>query len=275
MSVATVTTAVRRWVQDEPWEDYLSAPYTAGQTILSVEQPTAWEEGDILDFADGEQMRVKTTPTANPLAVKYAHNDTTNANHASGDVALKGPRYGTHEITSAITHVTENWLFPDVFVAREATLVPSSSTVIYELPSDFEDVISIVQTASGTVDDVLWVTDYRVLPPVDAAHATSRKALRVASWPRNDANATLVYAARPSTSTMTTDMEPVIALGVAAMLLKAEALEVSERAPDEDDRPFRHIRTARELERAFQEEKRRLRSRLLAQYGGPGRRFIR
>jgi hypothetical protein len=65
---------------------------------------------------------------------------------------------------------------------------------------------------------------------------------------------------------MTTAMEPMIAYGVAAMLLRTEMAEKGDRF-DEDDRSGRGLRNARELERTFTEEKQRLKTTLMPAWG--------
>lgn len=276
MTVATTITAIREIVQDEPWEAPISGAYTAGGTSLTIATYyTGLVEGDILDFAyDGtyEQFRVIPTPSSSTVAVKIAHNGTTNANHASGAYFVKNPRFGTQQIVNAITHIVGTRLWPDLWVPTTTTITPNPTvTNIYDLPSDYESFISLVQTATGTIEDIVYVNTVQELLDVPTGISSTLKALRITGWPRDDVNATLTYRAKPTTTNMTSAMEPVIALGVAAYLLRTEAGEKADRF-DEDDRPGRMLRSAQALERQFQFEKQQVRAQLLQQWG-PVRRF--
>lgn len=273
MTVATVITDVRRMVQDEPWEDYLGGAYTAGGATVTVTTYTMWEAGDRMDFpgvdssGSYEEMRVKTTPSSTTVSVKTGHNDTTNQNHANGAVILKNPRFGTDQIAKAITHVVNTRLWPDIWVVATSSITPSpGTTVIYDLPSDYESFISLAQVASGALEDLTYARGLTELRNVPTAVSATNKALRVPNWPRVDVAATLFYRARVTTTSMTSEMEPLIALGAAAYLLTTEAHEKADRI-DQDDNTLRMVRNARELERAFDQEKRRLKAALMPQWG--------
>jgi hypothetical protein len=143
MAIADIVTHVRRLVQDEPWADFLSSSYTAGGTTVSTVAPTGWEEGAVMDFpATLQQMRVRSTPTANPITVTISWNNTTNASESNGATIFRDPRFGSDQIDKMITHVVDTRLWPDVWVKGTTTITPSSSTNIYDMPTDYEDFTS-------------------------------------------------------------------------------------------------------------------------------------
>lgn len=273
MTVATTITDVRRMVQDEPWEDYLGGAYTAAGATVTVTTYTMWEAGDIMDFpgvesgGSYEQMRVKTTPSSTTVSIKYSHNDTTNQNHANGATILKNPRFGTDQIAKAVSHIVSTRLWPDIWVVSTSSITPTpGSTLIYDLPADYESFVSLVQLRGGSLEDLVYARGVQELRNVPSAVSATNKALRVANWPRVDVAATLFYRARVTTTSMTSEMEPLIALGTAAYLLTTEAHEKADRV-DQDDNTMRMVRNARELERAFEIEKRRLKAALMPQWG--------
>lgn len=262
MTLATVVTDVRRIVQDEPWESVLTGSYTAPATTLTIATFADLERGFVLDFSeDGtlEQFRVSAEPSSSTVSVKPAHNNTTNSNHANGAVFSVNPRYGSDQISKAITHIVNTRLWPDLWIVVDSSITPTPTTTnIYDLPADYEDIIELVQVGTGSIEDLVLVPIEREIRIAPDAVSASNKALRITRWPRTDANATLWYRTRVTTANMTAEMEPVIALGTAAYLLRTETQEKLDR-PDEDDRPGRMQRAARDLERLFEEEKTRLR----------------
>jgi hypothetical protein len=273
MALIDVVAHIRRLVQDEPWEDFLTGVYTAPAATVTVNSPTSWEEGDIMDFYTDpsgtpsyEQMRVKADATANPVSVKVAHNDTTNLSHANGVPILKSPRYGSDQIAKMATHVVTTQLWPDIFVVLNQTIVPSTTTAIYDLPADFEDFVTIAQQAAGPIEDLRYLNRVDVLNNVPAGISANGKALRIwGSWPRIDINGTLYYRAKVTAATMSADMEHMIAYGSAINLLRGEMQEKNDRL-DEDDRVGRAYRSLRDFQRVYDEEKQRLRTTLMQRW---------
>lgn len=269
MALTDVIAEVRRLVQDEPWEDYLSSSYSIGGTQVSVVKPASWEEGDTMDFDDAtfEQFRVKADGTTNPLSIKFGHNGTTNANHASGATVLKNPTYGSDQISKAATHIIDTKLWPDVWVVAETTITPNPTSVIYDLPADYEDFVAMSQVSYSTIEDLDLMGPVRELLNVPTAVSASNKALRILGWPRMDVAATLFYRTRVTVTNLPDAMETMVALGTASYLKRTEMVSKDDR-PDQDDRPGRMYRSGRELERLFIEERRSIRSQLMARWGG-------
>lgn len=141
---ASLIKRVRRELDDEPWESYLTAAYTAGSGQISVADPTQLSEGDVLEFADGTQLRVQSTPSANPVSVKGGHNDTTDTSQANGAVFVVNPEFAYHEIEEAIsTAIAELW--PWVWRVATTTITASQGRLYYPLPADFRELIAVTQ----------------------------------------------------------------------------------------------------------------------------------
>jgi hypothetical protein len=281
VALADVITHVRRLIQDEPWEDFVTSAYTATDLTIQVNSPTSWEEGDIMDFYTDpsggsppvyEQMRVKADATANPVSIKFAHNDTMNLSHANGIPMLKNPRYGSDQISRMAIHVIETQLWPDIFVVQSTSLTPSVATAIYDVPADYEEFVTIAQLASGDIEDVRYINRVDELLNVPTSIAATGKALRMwGSWPRLDVNGTLYYKAKATFITLPAEIEAMVAYGTSIALLRAEMQEKNDR-PDEDDRVGRAYRSLRDLQRAFDDERQRARARMMAK-SGTKRRF--
>lgn len=137
---------VRKQLDDEPWEDFLSSGYTAASGQVSVNQPTQWFEGDRMEIDDGSGniLRVKATPVSNPISVKAGHNDTTDANAANGAAVLKNPEFEHDEILQAIQRTIDS-LWPYAWVKDTASIAPVAGVHIYALPATFKELISAVQ----------------------------------------------------------------------------------------------------------------------------------
>lgn len=146
MSLAetTLIARVRKALQDEPWEDTLSSGYTAASGTASFTQPTQWAEGDRAEFADGNILRVKATPSANPVSVKGGHNDTTDVNEASAAVALKNPEFEYGAIREAAQIVLDS-LWPWAWTVATTNLTAAAGVQLYALPAAFRELISATQ----------------------------------------------------------------------------------------------------------------------------------
>lgn len=278
MTVATVLTRVRDILQDEPWSSTIGGAYTAGGTTLTI---AAWDElveGDVLDFQDDgtyEQFLVTADPTNSTVAVAGGYDGTTNANHSNGARFYKSPRFRSNQLVQAISHIVDTRLWPDLWIVSSTTITPSpATTLLYDLPSDFRGFLNdaqyLVQAKPGAIEDVMY--NFGTVQQVPVAISASGWALRVKQWRRTDADATLLYRAKVTTTNMTSVMEPVIALGVAAYVIQTESLEKADRF-DEDDRTGRMRRNARDAWQMFEAEK-KVQAKLLSDvYGKPANRF--
>ena len=278
MTIATTLALVRDILNDEPWSDTINASYTAAAMTITITDFAELVRGDTLDFQDDatyDLFIVDATPTTSTVTVGIGYDGATNANHANAARYYKSPRYASKNIVAALTHVINTRLWPDLWILSTATLTPAITTTnLYDLPSDFlaflNDNQYLYQAATGGIEDVVY--SYGQLVQVPAAISASGWALRVRNWRRTDVAATLFYRAKVTTANMTSGMEPVIALGTAAYLLTTESGEKADRF-DEDDRPGRMLRSARELWRQFDSEKQKLAKTLTDTYGKPPVRF--
>lgn len=147
VNAETLLKRVRKMLDDEPWEDYLSAGYTAASGSVSVVQPTQWAEGDRMEVDDGSGniLRVKTTPSGNPISVKGGHNDTVDANASSGATVLRNPSFEHDEIAHSIQRTIDG-LWPFVWVKDTLNLTAATGVHIYPVSSaTFKELISVTQ----------------------------------------------------------------------------------------------------------------------------------
>lgn len=278
MTTATVLALVRDILSDEPWSDTINASYTTPAATMTISDYAELVRGDTLDFQDDgsyDLVLVNDNPTSSAVSVSNGYDGSTAASHSNGARYYKSPRYASHKIVAAITHVVNTRLWPDLWVPSTSSITPSpSSTNLYDLPADFlsleNDNMYLYQAALGSIEDPVY--SYGQVVKVPSSVSTSTLALRVTHWARTDVNATLFYRAKVTTSNMTAAMEPVIALGTAAYLRSIEAAEKAERF-DEDDRAGRTLRSARDLWTHFDEEKQKLAKTLSDVYGKPPNRF--
>lgn len=270
MTVATVLAKVRNILSDEPWSDTINAAYTAPATTFTITDYTELVRGDTLDFQDDgtyDLFLVDATPSSSTVTVGISYDGATNANHSNGARYYKSPRFSSKDIVEALTHIVDTRLFPDVWIMTSDTITPDpDNTVLYELPSDYQSFISLVQESDSDVSDVIYTAPDNELLSVPTSLSSTNKALRVSQWARDDVDATLFYRARPTVSSMTTEMEPIIAIGTAAYLLTTETVPKVDR-PDEDDRTGRMRRNATSLWNEFEAEKHNLRTQLINQWG--------
>ncbi len=182
---------VRKYLEDEPWEDKLTAGYTSGTTFTSVtvNAPTKWGEGNIMEVDDntGSQLKVTATPSANPVAVKSGHNDSADSNHSNGVVLLKNPRFSYDLIYQALTNVCNSDLWPAIYVVNLDEVTPVNGTLLYAAPTDIEDLVTVSQKTTGTPTDVGYFNtrgypQMRLLFNVDADVSASYRAYRITDW---------------------------------------------------------------------------------------------
>jgi hypothetical protein len=152
VNAETLLKRVRKMLDDEPWEDFLTAQYTAGAGSVTVNQPTQWAEGDRMEFDDGGGNigRVKATPTVNPVTIKVGHNDTTDATSVNGTALLKNPEFEHDEILHAIQRVIDS-LWPFVWVKDTENITTAVGVYIYPIVSTtFKELIAATQDITPT-----------------------------------------------------------------------------------------------------------------------------
>lgn len=271
MSLATAVVDVRTLLRDMPFTDTITtAPTTGAGTSMVVSTAAAWEVGDVLEFTGPattgryEQVLI-TANSSGTLTIVRAYNETTAGTHTTAELARKNPRFGGVQIEEAINNVLDNETFPEIWQVNEASVTPSpTTTYIYDLPAAYEGFVDLVMLRTGTEDLVrIRATEDDNVP---VAISATNKALRVGSWPRTDVNATLFYRARITSASFPADVEPVVAWGAVARLLKSEGAGVADRR-DEQDRQGRIFRASRFFDEEFRAAKGRYRAGLMARWG--------
>jgi hypothetical protein len=269
VALADVISDARRILEDDPFQDELSDALTSSPTdrSLSVDQPGAWEEGDIGEFVDGERIYVHDIPTAgaNPFTITRGHDNTTAAAHAVDDIVLKNPRYSYDQISRAINR-TADVLYPEVFEVKTTSITPSTTANIYNLPTEYEHFLDLQQQATGTITDIVQIVPLSEVWNVPVAILASGKGLRI-RFARGDVNATLTYGAKVGSGVSDAQAQRILALGTALQLLKSEAGIKADRAGDRDDRTRRMLQAARFIGEEFEAAKSSYRAALQARWG--------
>jgi uncharacterized protein (DUF2132 family) len=214
-------------VQDEPISDSIAtapSPASSGTTI-SPTTASLWFQGDVVDVpAVSEQFLITSADQTAPFTIVRGYNETTAGSITTAHRLFKNPRFGTAQIEEAITRMTER-MWPEVYELKTTTITPATSTtVLYDLPSDFEEIVELYQTADSTIEDIIRLNATPVWN-VDTTIASSGKALRITSFARDDVTAYLTYQAKVSTATSDTTLQHLLALGTAYELLTNEAAQ--------------------------------------------------
>lgn len=205
ITIETLVTRVRNELEDDPWVDYLSSSYAAASGSVSVAQPTMWAEGDRMEVDDGSGniLRVKTTPSSNPITIKAGFHNTTDANASSGAAVLKNPEFEHDEVLNAIKRVIDG-LRPYIYVVRTSTINFAAGVKIYAVPSDYRKFINLTQDVTPTaaptkfavvrygVDKGYPVAEVRDVPTTVAASGVGLYLPVVVTTPTT--TATLTYA---------------------------------------------------------------------------------
>ncbi len=273
MSTATTESLIhriRRELEDEPWEDYITSSSTAADTTITVNQGSAWTEGDVGEFDDGSLDQFKVaTGTTSPITVRRGHNDTTATQHDSGAVVLKNPKLGGWQILNALEEtVAELW--PYVWVTRSTTVTPSTTETVYTMPVDFIDLISVTQQQTpatpaayisyGARGGAMPATVMRGLP---VASVGSGMALNIPILDNTTNAITVRYRAEPTLTDIEEGlMSTTVVLGACGKL--AVALDSSRVVMQPPNAPYgQGLRSAQWYELKFRENRWRLRNLLL------------
>jgi hypothetical protein len=142
----------RKNVLDEPYEDYStdSLDDQITSTSISVNAPSKWKEGDIMEPRDNtlEMFKVRIGG-ASPVIVKRGHNDSNIGTHAQGVTLLKNPRFSGDEIGEALTRICFN-LWPQAWREGTISITPVSGQSLYALPADVRDLVRVTQDVTPT-----------------------------------------------------------------------------------------------------------------------------
>lgn len=149
ITAAQIRTAIKdelfgAGVTERPFETLLTAISLAADDTLDVLDGDAWDVGDIGEFADGEQVFVKSV-ALNVVTVVRGWNGTTAADRAVDDVLTKNPKWTIKQIDQAFDWVLQD-LRPDVYDLETKELTYDPSTRWYDLSAAGDDRIYDVLT---------------------------------------------------------------------------------------------------------------------------------
>lgn len=283
MALADIRSDVRRLIMDMPLSDGIStapSPASTGTTI-SFSNAGFWEQQDVVDFPDtGTAALITSASGANPFTIVRDHLDTPAGSITTAHRALKSPRFLTNNIDEAITRAAETAWKDGLYEVSSTTITPSPTTTsIYDLPSDYEAFVAMTQTSTASVENLLYYPPPGAIDEllnVPSGISSTNKALRVTSWYRTDANATLFYKAKISTATTEAQLQRIVSLLAADQLLGHEIVRKADRK-DEQNRTQRIFFARREIREAYKEAAASWRAVLNRRESSPQRprRFVR
>lgn len=136
ITAAQIRTAIKdelfgAGVTERPFETLLTAISLTADDTLEVLDGDAWDVGDVGEFADGEQVFVKSV-ALNVVTVVRGWNGTTAADRAVDDVLTKNPKWTIKQIDQAFDWVLQD-LRPDVYDLETKELTYDPSTRWYDL----------------------------------------------------------------------------------------------------------------------------------------------
>lgn len=144
VTVATFVQQARDLLEDNPWRDYESGALASGGTALTVADGTDWQEGDIVEWSDGDQAYVRSV-AGNILTLKRNINGITATGHSDGDEVFKNPRFSYYRIQRAGQTVMK-MLFPWAWQVTSATVTTTATTEWHDLgDSDALDLVQVSQ----------------------------------------------------------------------------------------------------------------------------------
>lgn len=142
VSQSALIPRVRTFLNDKPYVTTGTAA-NAADTTIDVTDGTRWEEGAIGEFQDtGDQFYVQSV-AGNVLTVIRGWNGTTAAGHTAITL-FRDPTYFYKDINEALTAAL-NGLWPYAWKKTTLNITPDTTTVWFDLASDFVDVITARQ----------------------------------------------------------------------------------------------------------------------------------
>lgn len=132
-TAATLIQRTRRFLQDWPEGDSLTASCTANSTTLTVADATIYTPGHLMQIGtEGMQVRSGVSTT---LTVLRGARGTTATTHANGDTILIRPRFLDSQYLDALNSgisATFPWIYQPV---TDDTTVADSTTYEYTIPN--------------------------------------------------------------------------------------------------------------------------------------------
>jgi len=233
LSEADLVRLVRIELEEQPWQDYLTTAFNAGDVTMAVADPAKWAQGDIAEIDDGlgEMVLVKVDGVAaTPVSVRRGYNGTVAQDHANNAPVTKGRRWSYQQIASAIgKEVPRMW--PHAWLEGGPTTgTPVASVRWYALPAGAMDLIDVLQLRTGTSLDYIRYGDGKGPPVVFEPRHPSLGAPAI-GFPQGVAtNTTTVKVSWRRKVLVAADVEDglmaeVVVSGVCSRLMAAEETE--------------------------------------------------
>ncbi len=156
--LASLVGRVRRRAKDGPVRAYVNNnPLTAAATEITIRtgDVSRFKDAGIpCSFDDGTDELVVTSaaadPTTSKVAVDRAQDGTAAAEHVFNTPILIRPRFSNAELIDRIMGIVENELWPQVWLAGEASLEYQAVNEYYspDVP-DIEEIVYAYQLVSG------------------------------------------------------------------------------------------------------------------------------
>ena len=138
-TVSTLITRTRRFLQDWPDQDVLSASLSSGATSLTVaDSATKIADNWVLEIDSEALVATSTASTGNTVTVRRGARGTTAASHSSGSVILLRPAYLSVEILDAFNAALEA-MYPYIY---KAVVDESLSVTVGDYEYDIPDMPS-------------------------------------------------------------------------------------------------------------------------------------
>lgn len=143
----------RRYTEDWPDQDALTASVTSGGTTLSVADTTLYYINEPVEI-DQESMIVRALASGTNLTVKRGAFGTTAASHVTASTVLIRPRFSQAQIIDAINNGIDA-VFPLIYrPVIDESLTLSTSTYEYTIPNMTSPAIPIPRITKISVKDV-------------------------------------------------------------------------------------------------------------------------
>lgn len=226
--LAALIRRVRRRAKDNPRRALIQndplAANGASLTLRANEVGNFKDGGIQLCFDDGtDELVITNAPadtSASTVAIDRGQDGTVAAEHVKNTAALIRPRFSNAEILEQIVSIVDEELFPQVWLAGEASLTYQSANEYYDpgVP-DIEEVVYAYQLSGGLRYPVMF--DF--LPRALADDANFPDGAITLIEPLADTTPVYyAYRARPTLGTLTSTLEGLVVQGSLAALTMAE-----------------------------------------------------
>jgi hypothetical protein len=175
-------------LEDYPLQDQIAVPVTTViQATVDILDKDTWDVGVRMEFDDGtgEQVWIGAQSGTTLQQLRRGAYGTTPALHNATCYVLREPAYGYTQISEALMRVCDTDFRNVLWAVTTGTATPTTTDVIYPMPTGFQGIISITQRKTTTPTDSI---DYlskgsglpvTILRDVDPNLSSSGIALRI------------------------------------------------------------------------------------------------